>query len=114
MKQTAERPITISEVKETLKQQEKDYSEEGKEMLYEQKRSKEHADIFAKITLKQAKELSEKLATLPMQLPADRLTKIIDMMPETTDDVRAIFAKERFKYTEEEIKQITDLVAGYR
>ena len=114
MKQISERPVTISEVKEILKQEEKDYAEAGKEMLYEQKRAKEHADKFAKITVKQAKELSEKLAKLSMQLPEERITKIVDLMPETTDDVRAIFAKERFKYTEEEIKQITDLIAGYK
>jgi len=42
------------------------------------------------------------------------VSKIVDLLPETTDDVRAIFAKERFKYTEEEIKQITDLVDQFR
>jgi DNA-directed RNA polymerase subunit F len=66
------------------------------------------------LTVKQAKEFSEKLAALSFQLPADRISKIVDLMPETTDDVRAIFAKERFKYTEEEIKQITDLIANYK
>jgi len=58
MKQTSERAATLSEVKELLKQQEKDYAEGGKELLYEQKRAKEHADKFAKLTVKQARELS--------------------------------------------------------
>lgn len=114
MKLISERPITLSEVREVLKQQEKEYAEDGKEPLYEQKRAKEHAEKFAKLILKQAKELAEKLAGLGIQLPGERIVKIVDVMPETTDDVRAIFAKERFKYTEEEIKQITDLIAGYK
>jgi DNA-directed RNA polymerase subunit F len=114
MKQTSERPVTLSEVQEVLKEQEKEYAEAGKELIYEQKKSKEYADKFVKLTVKQAKEMCEQLAALPIQLPAERIVKIVDLMPETTDDVRAIFAKERFKYTEEEIKQITDLVAKYK
>jgi len=114
MKQISERVITISEVKDVLKQQEKEYADDSKEPLYEQKRAKEHADKFAKLSVKQAKEMSEKLSALSIQLPQERIVKIVDLLPETTDDVRAIFAKERFKYTEEEIKQITDLVAGYK
>jgi len=114
MKQTSERPVTLSEVKEVLAAQEKEYVDAGKEPIYEQKRSKEYADKFVKLTLKQAKELCEQLAALPLQIPAERIVKIVDLMPETTDDVRAVFAKERFKYTEEEIKQITDLIAKYK
>ncbi|MFH1125922.1 MAG: RNA polymerase Rpb4 family protein [Candidatus Altiarchaeota archaeon] len=114
MKQISERPVTLAEVREVLKQQEKEYADQNKEPLYEQKRAREHSEKFAKLTPKQAKELSEKLAGLSIQLPAERIVKIADLLPETTDDVRVIFSKERFKYTEEEIKQIIDLVAGYR
>jgi len=114
MKLISEKCATLSEVKDILKKQEKEYAEEGKEMLYEQKRAKEHATTFSKLTAKQSRELAEKLASLGVQLHDDRIVKIADLMPETTDDVRAIFAKERFKYTEDEIKQITDLIASYK
>ena len=106
MKQISEKPATLSEVKKIVKEQEKEYSEDEKETLYEQKRAKEHAGHFAKLTVKQAKELVDQLGTLEIRLPAERVVKIVDLLPESTDDVRAIFAKERFKYMEEEIKQI--------
>ncbi|MDD5111428.1 MAG: RNA polymerase Rpb4 family protein [Candidatus Altiarchaeota archaeon] len=114
MKQLSERYVTLSEVKEILEKQEKQYAKEGKEMLYEQKRAKEHSEKFAKLPARQARELVEKISALSVQLPPEKIIKIADLMPETIDDVRAIFAKERFKYTEEEIKQITDLIAGYK
>ena len=114
MKIIAEKPITISEVKKILKAQAKEYTEMEKESLYEQNRSKEYADKFATLTVKQAQDLCKKLGALDIQLSPERIVKMADLLPETTDDVRAIFAKERFKYSEEEIKQITDLVAQFK
>jgi DNA-directed RNA polymerase subunit F len=36
--------------------------------------------------------------------------KIAELLPQHPDDVRAIFAKERFNLEEKEVKQIVDLV----
>jgi DNA-directed RNA polymerase subunit F len=109
-----ERPISLSEVSSILKGKEDAYVGAGGELLYEQKRALEHATKFAKISEKDAKEMVGKLNALEMTLTADRIIKIIDMMPKSVDDIRAIFAKERFKYTEEEIKRIIDVVDQYR
>ena len=46
------------------------------------------------------------LSKLELDLTDDNIIKIVDLLPETVDDVRAIFAKERFRYNEEEIKKI--------
>jgi len=109
-----ETPVSLPEVTEILKAKEADYKEAGIELLYEQRKALDHALKFSKISEKDAKELTTKLATLDLNLTADRIVKIVDLMPKSVDDTRAIFAKERFKYTEEEIKKITDLVDQYR
>jgi len=109
-----EKPVSLPEVAAVMKEKEEIYVGAGGELLYEQKRALEHAAKFAKIGEKDAKEMAGKLSTLEITINADRIVKIIDLMPKNVDDIRAIFAKERFKYTEEEIKKIIDVVDQYR
>jgi len=109
-----EKPVSISEVNEILKKKEKDYVDAGLELGYEQKKAFEHAAKFSKIGVKDAKELEGKLSALELALTPDRIVKIVELMPDSVDDVRAIFAKERFKYTEDDIKKIIDLVKQYK
>ncbi len=109
-----EKPVTLVEVEAILKKKDKQYKDEEFELSYEQKRALEHASKFARLSKKDTKEITSKLKELDLGLGPDRVAKIIDILPESTDDVRAIFAKERFKYTEEDIKQITNIIAQYR
>ncbi|MBN2250942.1 MAG: hypothetical protein JW724_02555 [Candidatus Altiarchaeota archaeon] len=110
----AERSIPLAEVKSILKEKKKEYSAEEKEQFYEQKRALDHANKAAKLKLKDAKKLIEEIKATELKLNEDQVIKMVDLLPETVDDVRAIFAKERFKYTEEEIKKILEAVARYR
>lgn len=114
MKIKSENPITLAEVKDILKQKQKRYEEEEKELWYEQKRALEHAQKSAKLSLKDSKKLIGQLSKLELELTEDNIVKIADLLPETVDDVRAIFAKERFRYNEEEIKKIIEVVDQYR
>lgn len=107
-----EKPVTISEVAEILSEKEKKYAKNEIELLYEQKKALEHAHKFKKLEAKQARELMDKVVELGYT--PERAAKIVDLMPETVDDIRAITAKDRFKYTEEEIKSVIDLVDQYR
>lgn len=112
MEVLGEKPVTVSEVADILAAKEKLYGKNDTELLYEQKRALEHARIFTKLEAKQAKELTDKVVDLGYT--PERAAKIVDLMPETVDDVRAITAKDRFKYTEEDIKSVIDLVDQYR
>ncbi len=107
-----ERSLSLAEVRRIL--EEKAHSEEGKEMLYEQRRALEHAQSSAKLGLKDTEELIKKLSELDLQLTEEQIIFICNLLPETVDDVRAIFAKERFKYGEEDIKKVLDVIAQYR
>lgn len=110
----AEKNVTLAEVKNILKDKKKEYEDAGKELFYEQKRAYDHATKAAKLSMKDAKKLVEEVKAIGLSLSEDQIIKIVDLLPETVDDVRAIFAKERFKYTEEDITKILDVVAHYR
>jgi DNA-directed RNA polymerase subunit F len=114
MKIISEKYVSLAEVKKILKDKEKICSKDGRELLYEQKRAQEHSQKYAKLGVKDVRELMKKLGELDMNLTEEQIIKICDFLPETVDDVRAIFAKERFRYKEEEIKKILDPVAQYR
>jgi len=114
MKVINERYASLPEVKKILEDKEKRYSKEGKELLYEQRRALEHSRRYAKLNIKDVRELRKKLGELDMNLTEEQIIKMCDLLPETVDDVRAIFAKERFRYNEEEIKKILDIIAQYR
>lgn len=109
----SEEPITIAEVADILKNKEKQYKAEGKEPLYEHKRALEHAKVSVRLGKKDCADLIKKITDLDMGLNPEWVIKIVDLVPESVDDVRAIFAKERFKYGEEEIKKIIDVVDQY-
>ena len=110
----SERIVPLAEVKNILKEKKKEYKEGDKELFYEQKRALDHAEKEGKLNMKDFSKFSEEIKELKMELPADQLVKIADLLPETVDDVRAIFSKDRFKYNEEEIKKILEVVAHYR
>ena len=112
MKIKTEREVTLAEVRDILEAKEKKYTAEERELLYEQKRSLDHARRYSKLNLKDTLELKEKLGEF--ELAEDQITKICDFLPEDVDTIRAIFAKNRFKYNEEDIGKILDLIAQYR
>ncbi len=106
--------IPLADVKKILMAKEKAYKAEGREMLYEQRRALEHAKHALKLNFRDTHLLMKKLMELGLELTDEQIVKICDLLPETVDDVRAIFAKERFKYDEDSIKKILDTIAQYR
>ncbi len=104
--------VPLARVREILEKVAEGYTEEGRELLYEQKRALEHARRFPKLSVAETEELISNLQDF--NLKPEQIIKICDLLPETVDDVRAIFEKERFRYTEDEIKKIIDLVAQYK
>jgi len=97
--------VSLVEVKNILKK----ISKERKELLYEQKIALEHAEKFAKLTAKQTKDLITELLKLD-HVEDIHAYKIADILPQTEDDVKAIFAKERYTPNDKEIKTILETV----
>ena len=102
------RLVSLPEVKNMLKKIEK----ERKELIYEQRIALEHAQKFAKLSVKQTKDLIKDLMKLE-NIGESHAYKIADILPTTEDDVKAIFAKERFTLSESEIKNILKVIGKY-
>jgi DNA-directed RNA polymerase subunit F len=97
--------VSLAEVKNILKK----ISKERKELLYEQKIALEHAEQFAKLSAKQTKDLITELMKLD-HVEELHAYKIADILPKTDDDIKAIFAKERYTPNDKEIKNILEIV----
>ena len=97
--------ISLAEVKNILKK----ISKERKDLIYEQKIALEHAEKFAKLSAKQTKDLITELMKLD-HVEEFQAYKIADILPNTEDDIKAIFAKERYTPNDKEIKNILEIV----
>ncbi len=113
MKIIEQHNIPLAESREILENIAKECEISGQELYYEQKKALEHAQKFTKLSLLDAKEVVKKLKELSF-LDEVQIIKICDLLPEDIDGIRAILAKERFKYEEKDLKRVIDIVAQYR
>jgi len=105
----SEERITLPELREILLKVEASKLENGKEMSYELRKSIEHANHLSRTSVQNAKALLEDLLKLEKIKP-DIAYRIVNIMPRTRDELRAIYAKERFTLSGEELDEIIDLV----
>jgi DNA-directed RNA polymerase subunit F len=103
-----ERPMTLVEVLEILEKQKK-----MGELEYGQRLTYDYAQKFAKLDVKKARELLEELLKLG-NIREHQAVVLADLMPETEEDVQLIFAKERTRLGEEDIKKLLKLIDKYR
>jgi DNA-directed RNA polymerase subunit F len=116
---TNETTLTLAEAKEVLKAQRESGQEKkekegegGEEMRYERRKAFEHTTKFAKLGAKESKALVNELLGLE-KTKEETAVRIADLMPKSKNEVRAIYAKERFTLTEANIEKILDCVAKY-
>jgi DNA-directed RNA polymerase subunit F len=101
-----EKPISSSEAKTILDK----LSKNVKELNYEQRIAADYLAKFTGLSTTKSQKLIDGLLDLNPKIKPDRAVKIVDLLPKDEEDVRAIFAKERFTLTKEEIKAILELV----
>jgi DNA-directed RNA polymerase subunit F len=104
--------LTLSEVRDILNRIKEEREKAGQELRYEQKRAVEHANLFARVGAKESRDMVNELLTLEKMKP-DIAVKIASLCPRTKDDVRAIYAKERYTLSDAELKAILDIVDKY-
>jgi DNA-directed RNA polymerase subunit F len=112
--------LTLAEAKETLNAlrtrsevtKKKEGEEEEEEMRYERRKASEHITKFAKGGAKESRTLINELLGLAKMKELIAI-RIADLMPKSPNEVRAIYAKERFTLTEADIEKILDCVARY-
>ncbi len=108
MKILESKPITMTEAKDIMLKREK-----TGEVNYEQKLALEHLKKFTKLKASELKKISEELNSV-VHMDPERFVQIINILPTTADEVRMIFAGERFSLKEEEINKIIEIVKKYK
>ena len=100
--------LTLAEVKELLDQIRLKRADE-EELGYELRRAIRHAELFAKGTAEESQAMVAELMKLE-KMNKQIAVKIADVRPTTKDELRAIYAKERFTLSEEELNSILEIV----
>lgn len=115
----SEELVTLPEVKDLLiqvrderKLEKRPDDEEEFELGYELRKAITHVETFSKLDAKQSREMVNKLLELEKMKPEIAM-RISDVLPLSNDEIRSIYAKERYTLTEEELKQILDIVLQY-
>lgn len=97
--------LTLAEVRELLETE----KEERGELSPEQGYAHQHVEAFARLRPKKARRLVEELMGLEFVSPFNAV-KIADLQPQDPDEVRSIFAKERFTLGKEDVARILKMV----
>ena len=95
--------VSLAELKVIL---EKEKAARG-ELNPEQQYALSHGSTFAKIDAAKVPAMVKELMEIPMMSQANAV-KIADLLSTTVDDVRAIFAKERFSLSKEDADKVLD------
>lgn len=107
----SEELLTLSEVKGILHQIMEERMQNEEELGYELRKAINHADTFSKASPEKSRELVDKLMTLEKMKP-DIAIRIADIMPQTRDELRSLYAKERFTLSDTELDQMLEMVEG--
>jgi len=108
-----EEHLTVPEAKELLADVEAERADdEDREMRYELARAIEHVNRFAVLDPEESREL---VAELEDHDKVDETTayKIADLLPRSRDELRAVYAQERYSLSTEEVDELLDVVAKY-
>ncbi|HJJ48947.1 MAG TPA: RNA polymerase Rpb4 family protein [Methanocorpusculum sp.] len=81
-------------------------------LSYELRKSIDHADTLSKCSVESAKELYGELMQLEKIKP-EVAARIVNIFPQSREEVRAIYAKERFALIPEDVDQILDIIHKY-
>lgn len=86
--------------------------QDKRELTVEQNYALTHAQKFSKLDAKKSRELVEELAKIE-PLTEAHACKLADLMPKYADEVRTIFAKERFVLDADMIEQVLETIRKY-
>ncbi len=105
--------LTVAEAKELLAAIEEERAlDEDREMRYELARAIEHVNRFAVLDAEESRELVGELVELE-KVDESTAYKIADLLPQDRDELRAVFAQERYSLDGDELDEILDIVAKY-
>ncbi|MFB6200432.1 MAG: RNA polymerase Rpb4 family protein [Halorhabdus sp.] len=105
--------LTFAETKVLLADIESDRAaDEDREMRYELTRAIEHVNRFATLDVEESQEFVEELLALE-KVDEPTAYKIANLRPQDRDELRSIYAQERYTLDGDELDDILDVVAKY-
>ncbi|MFB6155244.1 MAG: RNA polymerase Rpb4 family protein [Haloferacaceae archaeon] len=108
-----EEHLTISEVKELLEDVEAERAaDEERELRYELARAIEHVNRFAVLDPGESRELVDELRELE-KVDEETAFKIADLLPQSRDELRSLYAQQRYALDGDELDEILHVVAKY-
>jgi len=107
-----EEHLTVSETKELLETLEVERAAAEREMHYVLARSIEHVNRFAELDAEEARELVDRLQEME-KVDEPTAYKIVDLLPRDRDELRSVYAQERYSLSGEELDEILQLLAEY-
>jgi len=105
--------LTTPEAKDLLADVEAERAlDEDREMRYELARAIEHVNRFSTLEAAESRQLVDDLLELE-KVDASTACKIADLLPEDRDELRTVFAQERYTLSGDELDGILDIVVRY-
>jgi DNA-directed RNA polymerase subunit F len=105
--------LTLAETKEILETLERERAEdETLEMRYELSRAIEHVNKFTTLDVEQSREFVDQLLDHE-KVDEKTAQKIADTKPLDRDELRALYAQERYSLSGEELDEILNIVKQY-
>lgn len=105
----SEELLTLSEVRGILRLILDERLQNGEELGYELRKAINHADTFSKTSPEKSRELVNKLMTLEKMKPEIAI-RVADILPHTKDELRSLYAKERFTLSDTELDLMLKMV----
>ena len=105
--------LTLAEAKEHLEDIERERAlDEDREMRYELTRAVEHVNRFAVLDVEESEEFVAELQELE-KIDEATAYKIANLLPQDRDELRAVFAQERYSLSGDELDDVLNVVAKY-
>ena len=106
--------LTTSETKELLADIEAERAlDEDRELRYELARAIEHANRFAVLDPEDAQALVDELQEME-KVDEPTAYKITNLLPRDRDELRSVYAQQRYSLSGDELDEILNAVAQYR
>ena len=103
-------PVSLSEMKDSLHSIES----RDKELSFRANKVKDYLNKVVKLDGKTASELKQKLISLDIPRLKDRqIVKIIDILPDNIEDLKAIFIGEITTITQENLEKIVEAIKPF-
>lgn len=101
--------VSLAELKAIL---EREKASRG-DLTPEQQYALSHAAAFGRIAPEKIAAMVKELMEVPL-MSLGNAVKVADVLPTHLDDVRAVFAKERFALSKEDADKVLEIVSKYR